>query len=318
MKKLISVFAALALVGSLAAQRGKKPAKAPAKPAVAAPAVPAMPAVAAPSAASAMASGKAMGLSFGLSVGFVTDMFKQGDKLKNAAGAAGGGGTKQTYANASSANSCASVGGSAGTACSATGDGSSVSLNGIDIGLKVQYDINSWLFVRSGGNYILGLKNTYNISNSIVNTGVTIDTKSTMTNTGSIIEIPALLGINLISNDKGTLYFAGGIAYNIGQYDVTVSATQTRSAGTATTYHDVTNTTKLNQLGVMWLVGGKTKITDSITLFGDVKFMSAAGVGEGKVTGTGENAALTTTAATAASSSGSFSTANGGDRKSVV
>lgn len=41
MKKLISVFAALALVGSLAAQKGKKPAKAPAKPAVAAPAVPA-------------------------------------------------------------------------------------------------------------------------------------------------------------------------------------------------------------------------------------------------------------------------------------
>lgn len=61
MKKLISVFAALALVGSLAAQKGKKPAKAPAKPAVAAPAVPAMPAAvtAAPAAAGAA---KGMGL----------------------------------------------------------------------------------------------------------------------------------------------------------------------------------------------------------------------------------------------------------------
>ena len=45
MKKLISVLAALALVGSVAAQKGKKaPAKAPAVPAVAAPKAPAVPA----------------------------------------------------------------------------------------------------------------------------------------------------------------------------------------------------------------------------------------------------------------------------------
>jgi len=65
MKKLISVFAALALVGSLAAQK-KPAAKAPAKPAApAAPAVaaPAAPAIAAPAAAPAPgASGKGMGL----------------------------------------------------------------------------------------------------------------------------------------------------------------------------------------------------------------------------------------------------------------
>ena len=61
MKKLISVFAALALVGSLAAQKGKKAPAKPAAPAVAAPKAPAVPAVvaAAPSAASA---GKGAGL----------------------------------------------------------------------------------------------------------------------------------------------------------------------------------------------------------------------------------------------------------------
>lgn len=68
MKKLISVFAALALVGSLAAQRGKKPAaKAPAKPAVAAPAVPA--AAATVAAIAPAKSGKGIGLTiegFGL------------------------------------------------------------------------------------------------------------------------------------------------------------------------------------------------------------------------------------------------------------
>ncbi len=60
MRKLISVLVALALVGSVAAQKGKKAAK-PAAPAVAAPKVPAMPAAvtAAPVAAK---SGKGMGL----------------------------------------------------------------------------------------------------------------------------------------------------------------------------------------------------------------------------------------------------------------
>jgi len=62
MKKLISVFAALALVGSLAAQKGKKPAKAPAKPAVAAPAVPAAVTTAAAIAPAAKGAGKGVGL----------------------------------------------------------------------------------------------------------------------------------------------------------------------------------------------------------------------------------------------------------------
>ena len=62
MKKLISVFAALALVGSLAAQKGKKaPAKAPAAPAVAAPKAPAMPA-AVTAAPAAVGAAKGIGL----------------------------------------------------------------------------------------------------------------------------------------------------------------------------------------------------------------------------------------------------------------
>ncbi|MFO1471377.1 MAG: hypothetical protein U1F27_10090 [Turneriella sp.] len=61
MKKLISVFAALALVGSLAAQKGKKAPAKPAAPVVAAPKAPAMPA--AVTAAPAMAgAAKGVGL----------------------------------------------------------------------------------------------------------------------------------------------------------------------------------------------------------------------------------------------------------------
>ena len=104
MKKLISVFAALALVGSLAAQKGKKPAaKAPAAPAVAAPKAPAVPAVvtAAPAAAGAA---KGIGLfiegrgTYNLGQGS-TDSQATGDataatvtyQLSNAAGFGGGG-----------------------------------------------------------------------------------------------------------------------------------------------------------------------------------------------------------------------------------
>lgn len=64
MKKLISIFAALAMVGALAAQKRKAPAKAPAKPAaVAAPAVPAAVTAPAPVVAAPAASGKGLGLS---------------------------------------------------------------------------------------------------------------------------------------------------------------------------------------------------------------------------------------------------------------
>jgi hypothetical protein len=64
MKKLISIFAALALVGSLAAQKKKAPAKPAAPAAPAAPAVkaPAAPVVAAPAMPSAEMAGKGMGL----------------------------------------------------------------------------------------------------------------------------------------------------------------------------------------------------------------------------------------------------------------
>lgn len=81
MRKLISVLAALALVGSLAAQKGKKAAaKAPAKPVVATPAVPAVPAM--PAAAKSTGKG---GSSFiinawgGYSINAKTDLYNAVD-----------------------------------------------------------------------------------------------------------------------------------------------------------------------------------------------------------------------------------------------
>ena len=295
MKKIVSIFAAMALVGSLTAQKKAAPA------AEAAPAAPAR-AEAAPAASHSassghVASGKAMGLSFGLSFGFVTDMFKQGDKLKQAAFKAGGGALETTYANAkASTNGCVNVGlGLTDTECSYKGEGSSVALNGLDIGLRVQYDIMPWLFVRSGANFVLGLKNTYTLTRTQTTAaGLTTTNTGTMTANGSIIEIPLLVGFNLISTEKSSMYFAAGLAFNSASYETVLSASQTVSAGTAITYMDVINTTKQSGIGVMWLIGGKTRVADGISVFGEVKFLSAAAVAKDAVTGTKNDAAQVT------------------------
>lgn len=319
MKKLISVFAALALVGSVAAQKkaAKAPAAAPAAPAAAPAPAPAAPAVAAAPASREVASGTAMGLRFGLSFNYATDLFKQGDNLKKLAGAAGGGAAEKAYSNANSAPACVAVTGVAGSSnCSASGSGDAVSLNGLDIGLRVEYDILPWLFVRTGGNYILGLKNTYELTTRFTSGGVDISDKSTVTANGSIIEIPLLIGVNLIQNDSSSFYFAGGVAYNIASFDYGISTVRTQSAGTPPTFTDVNNTTKLNGLGIMWLVGGRTKIASGLSLFGEVKYLSAAAVKAGAVTGTTNEAGKTY--ATGSNTAAGFFSAAGADLPAVI
>ncbi|GAB4423582.1 MAG: hypothetical protein OHK0011_03580 [Turneriella sp.] len=234
-----------------------------------------------------------MGLRFGLSFGFATDLFKQGDNLKKLAGAAGGGAAAKVYSNANSASQCAAVVTAGASNCSASGTGDAVSLNGLDFGLRVEYDILPWLFVRTGGNFIMGLKNTYELTSNFTVGGVDFTDKTTVTANGTIIEIPALIGVNLVQSDKGSVYFAGGVAYNIAEYNYNVSGNRTQSAGTPTTFSDVENKTKQNGLGIMWLVGGRTRIVEGVTLFGEVKFLAAAAVKADAVTGTTNEAGKT-------------------------
>jgi len=256
MKKLISVFAALALVGSLAAQRGKKPAKAPAKPAVAAPAVPAMPAVAAPSASTVAAAGKGMGLRIGLGAGFATNLMNKGTELAGTAAITNGG---YDYAINPTGAGTTTV----------TGSGKGTSLNGIDANLVLEFDLTSWLFLRSGVGRTTGLKNTYELSTT---TGATTNT-ATLTVTANQLEVPGLLGLNLINTSAGSVYFAAGAAWISGDLTQTLSATTT-TAGT--TYKDVETKFSTSTLGFMYVLGGRVKVTDSISLFGEVKFLSAA------------------------------------------
>ena len=258
MKKLISVFAALALVGSLAAQKGKKaPAKAPAAPAVAAPKAPAMPAAvtAAPAAASA-STGKGIGLRIGLGAGFSTNVGNRGTELAGTAALVNGG---YDYA----------VNPTGAGAVTVSGDGKGTAINAIDANLTVELDLTSWLFLRSGVGRATGLKNTY----TLTRTSAASTETSTLTATANQLEVPGLLGLNLLNTSAGSLYFAGGVAFVSADYTLNLSTTTT-AAGT--TYKDVETKFATTTLGFMYIIGGRVKLSDSISLFGEVKFLSAS------------------------------------------
>lgn len=178
MKKLISVFAALALVGSLAAQKGKKaPAKAPAAPAVAAPKAPAMPAAvtAAPAAAGAA---KGMGLFIDLRGSYT---FSNGTS------------TAQSDGTASTNTADTSV---TYKASNSAGFGGGVSL-GYDIatglGIVASYDIRS-IKTREWANY---------------STTFTSDVKTQQTWTNQIIGVGLRPHVNALG---GEWYAGAGLA----------------------------------------------------------------------------------------------------------
>jgi hypothetical protein len=223
MKKLISVFAALALVGAVSAQ--------------------------------APAAKKGMGLRIGLGLGYTTSIANKSTDQAAMGSVAGGGGLEAGITNAG------------GTA---SGTGTSTSNSGIDSNLTLEYDILPWLFVRSGVGRANGLKNTYEGTRTLG--GVT--TTGTVTSTASQLEVPGLIGFNLLHTDRGSLYFAAGVAYVSADYTITASGTQ---AGT--TFKDVETKLSATSLGLNWIVGGRVKIADNINIFGEVKFMSAAKAG---------------------------------------
>lgn len=231
--------------------------------------------------------GNKIGLTIGLGLGFHTDLFSKGatDSAPNGA-SAGGGALEKNQSILNEASSCAS---SADT-CSASGTGTATALNAIGIDLNVQYDIMSWLFVRTGFSYAFGLKNTYTWKQTshfnAANGDVITDLELTIE--GSQLEVPLLVGINFLKTDKSTLYFAVGMDYNSASYTKNLTATETKTSallGTATKYEPVENKITASGFGPMWLVGGKVEIAENISIFGEVKFLSASSA-TGELTGT--------------------------------
>ncbi|MBX3720465.1 MAG: hypothetical protein KF713_01385 [Turneriella sp.] len=280
MKKLISVFAAVALVGSIAAAP-KKPV-APAKPAVAAP-VAAAPA--APSVASMTSAAKALGLHIGIGGGYETNVLNRSGQSVYG-GLAGGGGVTDFVSRLNSGNLCGTggLGVTGATACSATGDGKKTSTAGIDMSLNVRYDFGQLfglpIFIRSGFTYVLGMKNTYSISvDASLGSSNTLNQTLTYNSESSVMEIPALIGFELVKTDKGSVYVAGGINYSIGTFKHSLAAQDTGTgayAASTKTWTTVENEIKGKTIGIQYIVGGTINLTSNVTLFGELKWLKSA------------------------------------------
>jgi len=191
-----------------------------------------------------------------LGLGYSTNIGNRGTDNATLGSFAGGGGYEANLVNAGFTGS---------------GTGKSSANSGIDANLVIEYDILPWLFVRSGVGRATGLKNTYTMSRTVG--GATENL--TVTTNANQLEIPGLVGLNLINTSTGSLYFAAGVALIQADYTATVSATN--STGTA--YKDVENKISPSTLGFNYIIGGRVKISDGINLFGEVKFLNASAAG---------------------------------------
>ena len=96
------------------------------------------------------------------------------------------------------------------------------------------------------------------------------------------IEIPVLLGFNLVNTENFSAYTATGVNIGFGGYKETVSGSATISSALAPiaslpdSFSDVTNEYNATTLGLHWLVGIKYKITEDLFVFTELKWLNAA------------------------------------------
>ncbi|MCB1200533.1 MAG: hypothetical protein KDK41_07790 [Leptospiraceae bacterium] len=222
----------------------------------------------------AAASAEGLGLRVGLGLGFATNILNQSGNLKKL-GAANAGYTK------AQADSIGTGAGQSSAFSSSENGGNSFS--GIDASLRVEYDILPWLYARTGFNYAQVFSQEYAFTATNLNNGVNSTTNTaTFSMKGDMIEIPLMIGLNLIQTETSAIYFAVGPTFVSGGVDYTLSATGTRKAadgGAAATFKDVNAKLSTSTFGVAYALGGRVQIADNITVFGEVRYLAAAKVG---------------------------------------
>jgi len=244
MKKLISVFAALALVGSLAAQKGKKAPAKPAAPVVAAPKAPAMPA--AVTAAPAMA-GAAKGVGLFIE-GFGSYTFANGSSQAYA----DGNGAAQLAADAVTMKTSAAGG---------FGGGGNIGYNIVEnLGLVASFQYRSiksreWSSTQLNSGLV---QEQNNLGGQVLTGTTTATTQKKWEN--MIIGVGLRPSVNALG---GTVYGGGGLAIVL-PYTETATASFTTAAG-LTSKVQVDDKWNLG-LGAYGEVGYNYNITSNIYL----------------------------------------------------
>ncbi len=177
-----------------------------------------------------------------------------------------------------------------------TGTGTGASLNGFNIDFQANYHIFNWFFLRSGATIDIAapqefsLTGTLNLKSKVLNSELT-DTVNYKVS-GLDIEIPFLLGFNLINTDNFNAYGAVGLNFVFGGYKEVFSGT--RQFASSELIHlaeregidlkgrgdltSVANQYNAFQIGIQWLLGIKYKMTKNISIFTEVKWLNAGGI----------------------------------------
>ena len=101
---------------------------------------------------------------------------------------------------------------------------------------------------------------------------------------GLDIEVPILLGFNLIKTDNFSAYTAIGINLSFGGYEETLSGSREGAYDALKEslpngdFDVVTNEYSAFQIGLQWLGGIKYKMMDNVSIFTEVKWLDAAGI----------------------------------------
>ena len=200
-----------------------------------------------------------------------------------------------------------------------TGSGSALSVNGINADAQVNYHIFPWLFIRSGANINIGLPVEYTLKGRFVGTvnartvisgtpatfnvveAVAIDVteEATYRVSGSDIEIPILLGFNLVNAENFSSYAAIGVNITIGGYKEELSGKRTASSSSASDgftelgqafgprpgdFDSVTNENNATLLGLHWLIGMKYQIMPNLFAFTELRWLRSAAIDTETVT----------------------------------
>ena len=180
-----------------------------------------------------------------------------------------------------------------------SGSGSATSVNGVNIDIQANYHIFSWLFFRSGATIDIALpvefslESKFTIKNApsytpgdtaIAAADVSFTDTVTYKVSGLDIEIPLLLGFNLIKTDSFSAYTAIGVNLSFGGYEETLSGSRSGSPDSLKAslpngdFGTVSNKHNAFQVGLQWLGGIKYKLMDNVSIFTEVKWLRAAGI----------------------------------------
>lgn len=186
-----------------------------------------------------------------------------------------------------------------GTGCAwAGGEGNALTLLGADIALYLSYSVFSNLFwVRGGLKRSIVIPNAYTArirytgetkdiavsglkdpqtNNPILSIGadILIDSTAYTRHSGFIYEVPFMIGMNVIYNERGTMYLGMGMAFNIVSYTIETKGTMNstviadgKKIGLGEKYEDVINTTNAMATSLIFAIGGEYRFYNRMAFF---------------------------------------------------